>query len=76
MLSSDDNFCEKLVKEDIYYFEFMDGCKTQAMCDYAVEKDPWCLEFVPVDLMTQPMCEKAVEKDPRCIMFVRRMFKT
>ena len=31
------------------------------MCNKAVEKDPWSLEYVPEDLITRRMCNKTVD---------------
>ena len=34
------------------------------MCEKAVEKDPWSLEYVTDHFKTQKTCEKAVDKHP------------
>ena len=39
-----------------------DQCKTQGMCNRAVEKNAWVLEHVSYQYKTQEMCNRAVEK--------------
>ena len=46
------------------------------MCEKAIKKGPWSLEFVPDHLKTQEMCEKAVDDELDTLEFVPDHFKT
>ena len=46
------------------------------MCNKAVEKDRWSLEFVPDHYKTQGMCEKAVDVGPRLLTDIPDHLKT
>ena len=45
------------------------------MCEKAVEKYPWSLEFVPDGLKTHKMCEKAVKKHPSNLRYAPSKFR-
>ena len=46
------------------------------MCGGAIEKDPWCLKYVPDHLKTEKMCIKAVEKEAEALEDIPEHFKT
>ena len=46
------------------------------MCNNAVEKDPYRLEYVPDHDKTARVCEKIVEREPRVLMYVPNRLKT
>ena len=41
-----------------------------------VEKNPWCLKYVPGHLKTEKKCEKAIEDEPEALEFVPDHLKT
>ena len=44
--------------------------KTEEICEKAIEKCAWRLEFVPDHLKMEEMCEKAAEKKTWLLEFV------
>ena len=46
------------------------------MCNEAVEKRPWMLEYVPDQYKTQKMCNKAVQSEPWMLEHVPDQYKT
>ena len=46
------------------------------MCGGAIEKDPWCLKYVPDHLKTEKMSIKAVEKEAEALEDIPEHFQT
>ena len=42
----------------------------QKKCERAVEKNLWCLKYVPDHFKTDKMCEKAAEDEPKTLRYV------
>ena len=46
------------------------------MCERAIDKNPWCLEYVPDHFKTQEKCDMAVKDDSFFLQFVPDWFDT
>ena len=46
------------------------------MCNKAVEKYSWCLEYVPDEFKTRDICDKALLKEVCCVEHVPDYFIT
>ena len=54
----------------------LNRCKTQELCNKAVEDYAHALEFVPDWYQTHEMCIKAVENYPSTIKYAPDLYKT
>ena len=55
---------------------FPDHFRTQEMCNEAVHRGPYTLDYALNQFKTQEMCNKAVETDPLCLDDVPDYFQT
>ena len=59
-----------------WFKEILDQFVTQEMCNEAVQRNPWMLEFVPDQYKTQEMCNEVVQNDPWVLKHVPDQFVT
>ena len=53
-----------------------DDLKTEDICNDAVRRDPYALEFVPDDFKTEDICNDAVRREAYMLKYVPDHFKT